>query len=70
MIKPNLNNTQKQRNNRIKSLFFEKINKVDIPLSNLTKRWIRNKKIIKFEMEKGDITINTKKVQKIRKIYF
>jgi hypothetical protein len=50
-----------QRINETKSWFFEKINKIDKPLANLTK-WRREKtQINKIRDEKGNITTNTLK---------
>jgi hypothetical protein len=49
-----------QRINETKSWFFEKINKIDKSLANMTK-WRREKtQIDKIRDEKGDITKNTK----------
>jgi hypothetical protein len=49
------------KNQQNKKLFFEKINKIDKPLGNLTKR----EKINKIKHEKGDVTTNTYEIQKI-----
>jgi hypothetical protein len=47
-----------QRINEMKSWFFEKINKIDRPLANLTK--MREKtQISKIRNAKGEITTNT-----------
>jgi hypothetical protein len=46
-----------QRINETKSWFFEKINKIDRPLANLTN-------ISKIRNAKGDITTNTTKSRK------
>jgi hypothetical protein len=51
-----------QRINKTKSCFFEKINKIDKPLANLTT--IRREKIqiTKTRIEKGEITTNTMEI--------
>jgi hypothetical protein len=48
-----------------KSLFFEKISKIDKPLANLTKMKREKTQINKIRNEKGTITTNTKKIQGI-----
>jgi hypothetical protein len=51
-------------------LIFEKGNKIDTPLANMTK-WRREKtQINKIRDEKGDITTNTNKIQRIIRGYF
>jgi hypothetical protein len=42
-----------QRINEIKNWFFEKINKTDKPLANLTKRAGKTPKLIKSETKRG-----------------
>jgi hypothetical protein len=42
-----------QRINETKSWFFEKINKINKPLANMTKQRGRRPKLIKSEMKKG-----------------
>jgi hypothetical protein len=54
-----------QRNNETKSWFFEKINKIDNVLTNLTKMKREKIQINKIRNEKGEITINTKEIQGI-----
>jgi hypothetical protein len=49
--------------NDTKCWFFEKINKTDKPLANMRKQ------INKIKDEKGDITTNTNKIQKIIRKY-
>jgi hypothetical protein len=59
-----------ERINERKSRFFEKINKINKPLANMTK-WRREKtQINKIRGEKGAITSNTNKIQKIIREYF
>jgi hypothetical protein len=48
-----------QRINETKSLFFEKINKIDRPLANLTKMRREKTLISKIRNAKGEITTNT-----------
>jgi hypothetical protein len=59
-----------QRINKTKSWFFEKINKIDKPLANLTK--MRREKIqnSKIRNSKGKITTKTKEIQEIIRQYF
>jgi uncharacterized coiled-coil DUF342 family protein len=51
-----------QRNNETKSWFFEKINKIDRPLANLTKIRREKPQINRIRNAKGEITTNTFKV--------
>jgi hypothetical protein len=46
-------------------LFFEKINKIDKLLANLTKMKMEKTQINKIRNEKGDITTNTNEIQRI-----
>ena len=64
--------TQKtiQRINETKSWFFEKINKIDKPLSKLIKRKRENMQINKIRNEKGDITTDTEEIQRIIRSYY
>jgi hypothetical protein len=50
--------------------FFEKINKFDTPLANTTKQRREKTQINKIKDEKGDVTTNTNKIQKILREYF
>jgi hypothetical protein len=59
-----------QRINETKSWFFEKINKIDKPLANMTKWRRENTQINKIRDEKGDITTNTNEIQRIIREYF
>jgi hypothetical protein len=59
-----------QRINKTKSWFFEKINKIDQPLANLTKIRREKTQISKIRNEKGEITANTKEIQGIIRDYF
>ena len=64
--------TQKtiQRINETKSWFFEKINKIDKPLSKLIKRQRENIQINKIRNEKGDKTTDTEEIQRIIGSYY
>ena len=42
---------QKQKNNKVKSWFFEKINKIDKPLARLIKKQREKNQITKLEMK-------------------
>jgi hypothetical protein len=59
-----------QRINKTKSWLFEKINKIDKPLANLTKSRREKTQISKIRNEKGEITTNTKGIQGIIRDYF
>jgi hypothetical protein len=54
-----------QRINETKSWFFEKINKIDRTLANLTKMRREKTQISKIRNAKGEITTNTTEIQKI-----
>jgi hypothetical protein len=53
------------KNQKPKSWFFEKINKIDKSLANLTKMRREKTNISKIRNEKEKITINTKEIQGI-----
>ncbi|KAL6045988.1 hypothetical protein STEG23_001682 [Scotinomys teguina] len=59
-----------QRINETKSLFFEKINKIDKLLSRLTKRQRESIRINKIRNEIGDITTDNEEIQRIIRSYF
>jgi hypothetical protein len=59
-----------QRINKTRSWFFEKINKVDKPLANLTRGHRDSIQINKVKNENGDITTETEKIQKIIRSYY
>jgi hypothetical protein len=59
-----------QRINETKSWFFEKINKIDRPLANLTKKRGEKRKISKIRNLKGEITTNTTEIQEIIRDHF
>jgi hypothetical protein len=56
--------------NETKSWFFEKINKIDRPLANLTKTRRETTQISKIRNAKGEITKNTMEIQEIVRDYF
>ena len=64
--------TQKiiQKINETKSWFFEKINKIDKPLSKLIKRQRENTQINKIRNEKEDTTMDIEKIQGITRFYY
>jgi hypothetical protein len=51
-------------------LFFEKINKIDRPMTNLTKMRREKIQISKIRNKKGEITTNTKEIQGNIRDYF
>jgi hypothetical protein len=59
-----------QRISEAKSWFFEKINKINKSLANMTKQRREKTQINKIRDEKGDITTNTSKIQRIITEYF
>ncbi|KAL6043143.1 hypothetical protein STEG23_019324 [Scotinomys teguina] len=59
-----------QRINETKSWFFEKINKIEKPLSRLIKRQRESIQINKIRNEIGDITTDNEEIQRIIKSYF
>jgi hypothetical protein len=59
-----------QRINETKSWLFEKINKIDRPLANLTKMRREKTQISKIISAKGEITTNTTEIQEIMRDYF
>jgi hypothetical protein len=61
---------KKQRINETKRWFFEKINKIDRPLANLTKIRREKTQTNKIKNAKGKVTTNTMKIQGIIRGYF
>jgi hypothetical protein len=51
-------------------LFFEKINKIDRPMTNLTKMRREKIQISKIRNKKGEITTNTKEIKENIREYF
>jgi hypothetical protein len=56
--------------NETKIWLFEKINKIDRPLANLTKMRREKTQITRIRNAKGEITTNTMEVQEIIRDYF
>jgi hypothetical protein len=69
-IETKQNKTKIQRIDETKSWFFEKINKIDRPLANLTKMRREKFQISKIRNAKGEITSNTTEIQEIIRDYF
>ena len=56
--------------NEIKSVFFERINKIDKPLATLTRKKRERAQISKIRNEKGEITMDTTEIQRIIRDYY
>ena len=56
--------------NRIKSWFFEKINKVGKPLSRLIKNKREKNQINKIRNENGEVTTDNTEIQRIIRDYY
>ena len=56
--------------NKAKSLFFEKINKIDKLLARLIKKQREKNKINKIRNENGKITVENTEVQRIIRVYY
>ena len=52
---------------KVKSWFFEKINKIDNPLARLKKK---ERRINKIRNEKGEVTIDNAEIQRIIREYY
>jgi hypothetical protein len=52
-----------QRTNKTKRWFFEKINKMDKPLANVTKMRMEKTQIRKMRTEKGEIKTSIREIQ-------
>ena len=69
----NLSRSNLKRNkgsNKIKSSFFEKIKKIDKPLSRLIKKERENNQFNKIRHENGDITRDNTEIQNIIRDYY
>ena len=55
---------------KTKSWFFEKINKIDKPLTRLIKKKRENTQINRIRNEKGEITTDTAEIQRIMRDYY
>ena len=56
--------------NKIKSWFFEKINKIDEQLARLIKKQREKNQVNKIRNENGDITTNNTEMQRIIRDYY
>ena len=56
--------------NKAKSWFFEKINKIDIPLARLIKKQREKNQINKIRNEKGEIKTDNTEIQRIIRDYY
>ena len=56
--------------NKTKSWFLEKINKIDKPLARLIKKKREKNQINKIRNEKGEVTTDSAKIQRIIRDYY
>ena len=56
--------------NKTKSWFFEKINKIDKPLTRLNKKKREKTQINRIRNEKGEVTMDTADIQRIMRDYY
>ena len=56
--------------NKTKSLFFEKINKIDKHLARLIKNKRKQNQINKIRNEKGEVTTDNAEIQRIIRDYY
>ena len=56
--------------NKTKSWFLEKINKIDKPLARLIKKKREKNQINKIRNEKGEVTTDNAKIQRIIRDYY
>ena len=59
-----------QKINEFKGWFFEKINKIDKSFTRLIKKKRERMQIYKIRNEKGEITMDTKELQRIVRKYY
>ena len=73
-IRVELNNIETKRTiiriNKSKSWLFEKINKINKPLSRLIKKKRERTQINTISNERGEITTDTTEIQRIARNYF
>jgi hypothetical protein len=73
-LRPQINHVKTkrtiQRINQTRSWFFEKTNKIDIPLARLTRGHKDSILITKIKSEKGDITTEPEEIQNIIRSYY
>ena len=60
----------KVKNNKTKSWFFEKINKIGKPLARLIKKKREKNKINKIKNENGEVTTDNSEIQRIIRNYY
>ena len=58
------------KTDKTKSCFFEKINKIDKPLTRLIKKKREKNQINKIRNEKGEVTTNNAEIQRIIRDYY
>ena len=56
--------------NKTKSWFFEKVNKIDKPLTRLIKKQMEKNQVNKIRNENGEITTNITEIQSIIRDYY
>ena len=56
--------------NKTKSWFFEKVNKIDIPLARLIRKNRENTQINRIRNGKGEVTTDTAEIQRIMRNYY
>ena len=56
--------------NKTKSLFFEKINKIDMPLARLIKKKREKNQINTIRNEKGEVTTDNAEIQRSIRDYY
>ena len=59
-----------RKNNKTKSWFFEKINKIDKPLARLIKKIREKTQISRIRNEKAEVTTDTAEKQRIMRDYY
>ena len=58
------------KSSKTKSLFFEKINKIDKPLARLMKKKREKNQISKMRNEKGEVTTDNAEMQRVIRDYY
>ena len=58
------------KSSKTKSLFFEKINKIDKPLARLMKKKREKNQINKMRNEKGEVTTDNAEMQRVIRDYY
>ena len=56
--------------NKMKSWFFEKINKIDKPLTRVIKKKREKTQIDRIRNEKGEVTMDTTEIQRTMRDYY